>query len=234
MIIEKITLPRPATNSFFLVRDVLLFHELGQSRGYLLVIGFSSWILAQGDLGLKQFRATSCVIQVDVGGATDLLMASLAVAVLVAQVIYIWSGRRWLYLAIVLDLYTRRVVGWSHSGHPDSRLTMQALRMAYESRGRPRQLLFHSDQGCHYTSRAFRQQLWRYQITQSMSRRGNCWDNAPMERFFRSYKTEWMPYDAYNSFTEAVIDIAAYINHYNYERGHGYNRYLSPVAAETT
>lgn len=67
-----------------------------------------------------------------------------------------------------------------------------------------------------------------------MSRRGNCWGNAPMERFFRSYKTEWMPGDAYNSFTEAVIDIAAYIKHYNYERGHSYNGYLCPVAAETT
>jgi len=150
------------------------------------------------------------------------------------DVTYIWSGRRWLYLAVVLDLYTRRVVGWSHSKHPDSRLTVQALRMAYESRGMPRQLLFHSDQGCHYTSRTFRQQLWRYQITQSMSWRGNCWDNAPMERFFRSYKTEWMPNDDYNSFTEAVIDIAAYIKHYNYERGHSYNGYLCPVTAETT
>ena len=149
------------------------------------------------------------------------------------DVTYVWSGRYWLYLAVVLDLYKRRVVGWAHSRHPDSRLTGQALRMAYESRGHPQQLLFHSDQGCHYTSRAFRQQLWRYQITQSMSRRGNCWDNAPMERFFRSYKTEWMPRDAYDSFTEAVMDIAAYIKYYNYERGHSYNGYLCPVVAET-
>jgi putative transposase len=148
------------------------------------------------------------------------------------DVTYVWSGRCWLYLAVVLDLYKRRVVGWAHSRHPDSALTKQALRMAFESRGRPKKLLFHSDQGCHYTSRAFRQQLWHYQITQSMSRRGNCWDNAPMERFFRSYKTEWMPNDAYDSVTETVIDIAKYIKHYNYERGHSYNGYLCPVAAE--
>ena len=72
------------------------------------------------------------------------------------DVTYVWSGRHWLYLAVVLDLYKRRVVGWAHSRHPDSCLTEQVLRMAYESRGHPRQLLFHSDQGCHYTSRAYR------------------------------------------------------------------------------
>jgi len=148
------------------------------------------------------------------------------------DVTYVWSGRCWLYLAVVLDLYKRRVVGWAYSRHPDSALTKQALRMAYESRGRPKKLLFHSDQGCHYTSRAFQQQLWRYQIKQSMSRRGNCWDNAPMERFFRSYKTEWTPNNAYDSFNTAVLDIAAYIKHYNYERGHSYNGYMSPAVAE--
>ena len=65
-----------------------------------------------------------------------------------------------------------------------------------------------------------------------MSRRGNCWDNAPMERFFRSYKTEWMPKNGYETFVEAERDVAVYIRHYNYERGHSYNNYLSPVAAE--
>ncbi len=73
------------------------------------------------------------------------------------------------------------------------------LMMAFETRGRPKGLLFHSDQGSHYTSRRFRQQLWRYRIEQSMSRRGNCWDNAPMERLFRSLKTEWIPTNGYHS-----------------------------------
>jgi putative transposase len=148
------------------------------------------------------------------------------------DVTYVWSGRQWLYLAVVLDLYKRRVVGWACSRHPDSQLTIQALRMAVESRGHPASLLFHSDQGCHYTSKSFRQQLWRYQITQSMSRRGNCWDNAPMERFFRSYKTEWMPENTYSSFTDGELDIAKYMKHYNYERGHSYNGYLCPALAE--
>lgn len=148
------------------------------------------------------------------------------------DVTYVWSGKRWLYLAVVIDLYKRRVIGWSCSTSPDTQLTISALRMAYESRRQPSDVMFHSDQGCHYTSKAFRQQLWRYQIKQSMSRRGNCWDNAPMERFFRSYKTEWMPSDRYMSYREAEQDIAAYIRYYNFQRGHSYNNYLSPVAAE--
>jgi len=148
------------------------------------------------------------------------------------DVTYVWSGRRWLYLAVVLDCYKRRIVGWACSNSPDTQLTLKALRMAYESRGCPKQLLFHSDQGCHYTSRAFRQQLWRYQITQSMSRRGNCWDNAVMERFFRSYKTEWMPSEGYSSYADTATDIATYMKYYNYQRGHSYNGYMTPALAE--
>lgn len=148
------------------------------------------------------------------------------------DVTYIWSGQQWLYLAVVLDLYKRKIIGWACSTSPDSQLTVQALRMAYESRGRPKNVMFHSDQGCHYTSKVFREQLWRYQIKQSMSRRGNCWDNAPMERFFRSYKTEWMPKNGYDTFVCAERDVAAYLRYYNFERGHSYNNYLSPTAAE--
>lgn len=148
------------------------------------------------------------------------------------DVTYIWIGSSWLYLAVVLDLYKRRVIGWACSDSPDSELTAKALQMAYESRGKPSGVMFHSDQGCHYTSKRFRQQLWRYRIKQSMSRRGNCWDNSPMERFFRSYKTEWMPKACYYSFSQADIDIAAYMKYYNYQRGHSYNNYQSPAMAE--
>ncbi len=109
------------------------------------------------------------------------------------DVTYIWTGKRWAYLAVVLDLFARKPVGWAMSFSPDSRLTMKALEMAWETRGKPVGVMFHSDQGSHYTSRQFRQLLWRYRIRQSMSRRGNCWDNSPMERFFRSLKNEWVP-----------------------------------------
>lgn len=148
------------------------------------------------------------------------------------DITYVWSGKHWLYLAVVIDLYKRRVIGWACGTSPDSKLTIKALRRAYESRQRPSQVLFHSDQGSHYTSKAFRQALWRYQIKQSMSRRGNCWDNAPMERFFRSLKTEWVPNNGYLSYQHAEQDIADYIRYYNYQRGHSYNLYLSPANAE--
>lgn len=149
------------------------------------------------------------------------------------DVTYIWAGEKWMYLAVVIDLYARKVVGWACSDSPDSTLTCTALRMAFESRGRPEGVMFHSDQGCHYTSLQYRQQLWRYQIKQSMSRRGNCWDNAPTERFFRSLKVEWIPRDFYSSYEEAETDVLKYIiQHYNSVRGHSYNNYLSPNAAE--
>jgi len=149
------------------------------------------------------------------------------------DVTYIWAGTQWLYLAVVMDLYARKIVGWACSTSPDSELTCAALRMAYESRNKPKGVMFHSDQGCHYTSLRYRQKLWQYQITQSMSRRGNCWDNAPMERFFRSLKTEWIPKEFYGSYEEAETDVQKYIIlHYNIARGHSYNNYLSPNAAE--
>jgi putative transposase len=97
------------------------------------------------------------------------------------DVTYIWIGTRWAYLAIILDLFARRPIGWALSLSPDSELTKRALTMAFEARGKPKGVMFHSDQGCHYTSKSYRQLLWRYQIEQSISRRGNCWDNAPMD-----------------------------------------------------
>jgi putative transposase len=86
------------------------------------------------------------------------------------DVTYIWTGKCWSYLAVVLDLYARQVVGWAMSNSPDSALTAKEPRLAYESCGRPKGLIFHSDQGCHYTSLKFRQTLWRFKIKQSMSR----------------------------------------------------------------
>ena len=149
------------------------------------------------------------------------------------DVTYIWSGRRWAYLAVVLDLFARNRIGWAMSLSPDSKLTCQALSMAFESRGRPKAVTFHSDQGSHYTSHKFRQQLWCYQIDQSMSRRGNCWDNAPMERFFRSLKTEWVPRLGYRTFAEAKESITDYIiGYYSQVRSHKHNNGLSPNVAE--
>ena len=149
------------------------------------------------------------------------------------DVTYIWAGNRWSYLATVMDLYARKVVGWSLSNSPDSQLTAKALTMAYETRGKPEGVMFHSDQGSHYTSIKFRQYLWRYRIKQSMSRRGNCWDNAPMERFFRSLKTEWVPEMGYRSFAEAQRSIFDYITgYYNQFRPHQHNGGFPPNKTE--
>ncbi len=149
------------------------------------------------------------------------------------DVTYIWTGQRWAYLAVVLDLFARKPVGWALSRSPNSALTSKALTMACESRGPHKGLIFHSDQGSHYSSLAFRRALWRRQITQSMSRRGNCWDNAPMERFFRSLKSEWVPETGYRSFDEAKVSITKYIvRYYSALRPHRHNNMLPPNQVE--
>lgn len=145
----------------------------------------------------------------------------------------IWTGNRWHYLAAVLDLYASRVIGWAMSAKPDADLAVKALDMAYESRGRPQNVVFHSDQGSQYGSRKYRQRLWRYRMTQSMSRRGNCWDNAPMERLFRSLKSEWLPSLGYRGLSEAMRDVSYYLmDYYNWQRPHQFNDGCPPAKAE--
>lgn len=149
------------------------------------------------------------------------------------DITYVWAGGRWHYLAAVIDLHTRRTVGWAMSEKPDADLAVKALDMAYQQRGCPSGVMFHSDQGSQYASRKFRQRLWRYRMAQSMSRRGNCWDNAPMERLFRSLKTEWIPSTGYMSAREAKRDIAAYLmDYYNWQRPHQHNDGVPPAEAE--
>ncbi|SOQ10538.1 ISPsy24, transposase orfB [Pseudomonas syringae pv. persicae] len=149
------------------------------------------------------------------------------------DITYIWAQGKWHYLAVVMDLYARRIVGWAFSNKPDTDLVIKALDMAYEQRGKPQGLLFHSDQGAQYGSRQFRQRLWRYRIRQSMSRRGNCYDNSPMERVFRSLKTEWIPTVGYMTAQEAQRDISHYLMHrYNWIRPHQFNDGLAPAQYE--
>lgn len=131
--------------------------------------------------------------------------------VFAGDITYIWTQAGWMYLAIVMDLCARRIVGWAFSDTPDSELAIRALRLALPHREEGASLLFHSDQGCQYTSAAFRGFLADNQITQSMSRRGNCWDNAPVERFFRSLKSEWIRKTVYADHQQAKGDINRYI-----------------------
>ncbi len=125
------------------------------------------------------------------------------------DITYIWAQGKWHYLAVVMDLYARRVVGWSLSEKPDAHPVIKALEVAYEQRGKPQGLPFHSDQGSQYGSRNFRRRLWRYRVRQSMSCRENRWDNAPMERVFRSFKTEWVPRTGYMTGLQAQRDISS-------------------------
>lgn len=141
--------------------------------------------------------------------------------VFAGDITYIATQEGWLYLAVVMDLCARRIVGWEMSNTPDSTLTVNAIRLALGHQNPSYELLFHSDQGCQYTSLAFQNFLRDNGIKQSMSRRGNCWDNAPVERFFRSLKTEWIGKTVYASRAEAEHDINRYIaGFYNTQRLH--------------
>ena len=150
------------------------------------------------------------------------------------DVTYIRIKGGWCYLAVVLDLFARHVVGFSVSDSPNSTLTAKALQMAYQTRLKPSGVLFHSDQGTHYTSKKFADALASCKdMKQSMSRKGNCWDNAPTERFFRSFKTEWMPKGGYENIAEAKNAIVDYIwGYYQIVRPHRFNDYLPPAEKE--
>ncbi|MGT5469215.1 IS3 family transposase [Escherichia coli] len=140
---------------------------------------------------------------------------------------------RWCYLALVVDLYSRRIIGSALSLTADDELVCRALRNALETRPRDGRLLFHSDLGVQYKSNKYRKLLWCYGVMQSMSRRGNCLDNSPMERVFRSLKSKWLPKGGYGDFSHAVHDINQWINgYYNVYRPHTNNDGLPPCSHE--
>jgi len=150
-----------------------------------------------------------------------------------ADFTYIWTAEGWLYAAVVLDLYSRRVVGWSMQASMTTQLVADALLMALWRRGRPAALLHHSDQGSQYTSEWFQELLQAQGITCSMSRSGNVWDNSALESFFSSLKTERTAYKVYRTRDAARADIFDYIERfYNPRRRHSTLGYLSPVQFE--
>jgi putative transposase len=148
----------------------------------------------------------------------------------VADFTYIWTAEGWLYVAVVLDLYSRRAVGWSMQASMTAQLVADALMMAVWRRGRPLQLLHHSDQGSQYTSEHFQRLLEEQGITCSMSRAGEVWDNSAMESFFSSLKTERTARTVYRSREQARADVFDYIERfYNPRRRHSTLGYMSPV-----
>lgn len=151
----------------------------------------------------------------------------------IADFTCIWTAEGWLYVAAVLDLFSRRVVGWSMSARMKSQLVTDALTMAIWRRGKPEALLHHSDRGSQYTSDQFQRLLAENDITCSMSRPGNVWDNAVMESFFSSLKTERTARRTYRTRDEARADVFDYLERfYNPRRRHSTLGYLSPAEFE--
>jgi putative transposase len=152
-----------------------------------------------------------------------------------ADFTYLWTSEGWLYVAVVLDLFSRKVVGWSMSSTMTAQLVIDALTMAVWRRGKPVDLLHHSDQGSQYTSEDFQRLLADQGITCSMSRRGDCWDNAALESFFSSLKLERTSRKRYSSRDEARSDVFDYIERfYNPRRRHSTLGHVSPDEFERT
>ncbi len=146
------------------------------------------------------------------------------------DITYLPTAAGWAYLAVVMDLFSRKIVGWSIGASLATELVADALRQAIEQR-RPdgQQLLHHSDRGCQYTSDAYQHTLRCLGITCSMSRTGNCYDNAAMERFFWSLKHEWTKHDSFDTLEAARLSVFKYIEtFYNTERLHQTLGYQSP------
>jgi len=151
----------------------------------------------------------------------------------IADFTYIWTAEGWLYVAAVIDLFSRRVVGWSMSATMAAELVTDALVMAIWRRGKPDALIHHSDRGSQYTSDQFQRLMADHGVTCSMSRSGNVWDNAAMESFFSSLKTERIARRIYRTRDEARADVFDYIERfYNTRRRHSTIGYLSPMEFE--
>jgi transposase InsO family protein len=151
----------------------------------------------------------------------------------VGDITYIHTAEGWLYLAIVIDLYSRKIVGWSMDDNMRVSLVNDALKMAIRRRNPPAGLIWHTDRGSQYASHSHRDLLKEHLIVQSMSRKGNCWDNAVAESFFHSLKTEFTNHEMFETRAKANEMIFEYIEvFYNRERMHSSNNYLSPLEFE--
>jgi transposase InsO family protein len=151
-----------------------------------------------------------------------------------SDITYIWTQEGWLYLAAVMDLHSRMVVGWSMSNRLDRSLVLDALSMAVGRRNPGPGLIHHSDRGCQYASNDYQATLKKHEMLCSMSRKGDCWDNAVAESFFSTLKTERVHRRLYRSRDAARADIFEYIEvFYNRVRIHSTLGYLSPVQFES-
>lgn len=196
-------------------------------------------LMREAELECRQRRRFRATTDSDHGRpvAPNLLARQFAVEVpnraWCADITAIWTLEGWLYLAAVLDLHDRQVVGWAMAGHMRTALALSALDMALGRRRPPPGLLHHSDQGSQYASHEYRHRLEQHALVCSMSRKGNCWDNAVMERFFGSLKSEWTDCRRYLTPEEARCDVIHYIElEYNSDRFHSTLGNLTPRDVE--
>ena len=151
----------------------------------------------------------------------------------VSDITYLWTRQGWMYLAVIIDLYSRKVVGWSLRERMTAELVCEALDAAVRARRPPKGLVFHSDRGSQYASKAFRRRLFRYRMRQSMSRKGNCWDNAVAESFFATLKKELVRNHVFPTRDAARSDVFEYIEvFYNRRRAHSLLDYETPTSFE--
>jgi putative transposase len=148
------------------------------------------------------------------------------------DITYLWTMEGWLYLAVVLDLFSRQVVGWAMDKHMKVQLTLDALAMAYWRRKPEPGLIHHSDRGIQYACDQYQRQLEQFKMIPSMSRKGDCWDNSPMERFFRSLKYEHLLSCKLPTREAAKRETLEYITFYNAYRLHSTLGYKSPMEFE--
>jgi transposase InsO family protein len=188
--------------------------------------------------GKRRFRVTTTDSRHSLPIAPNLLNRNFTVArpnqAWAGDITYIQTDEGWLFLAVVIDLFSRRVVGWSMGEDMRRELVMDALEMAWYSRspGKRTGLVFHSDRGSQYASCEFRRLLESCGITQSMSRKGNCWDNACSETLFGSLKVERLHGKRFTSIREAKDEALDWLLWYNQKRLHSTLNYLSPVEYE--
>ena len=151
----------------------------------------------------------------------------------VSDITYIWTKEGWLYLCCILDLCSRKIVGWQIDITLSSSLVITALSQAITNRGENPGIIFHSDRGSQYASGEVRKYLWGHKMIQSMSRKGNCYDNAVMESFFHTLKTELVSFENFQTRDEAKMKIFDYIEiFYNRQRSHSSIDYLTPEEFE--
>ncbi|MBB5720390.1 transposase InsO family protein [Stakelama sediminis] len=149
------------------------------------------------------------------------------------DITYIWTQEGWLYLAVILDLHSRRVVGWAVSDRMKKDLAIRALDMAVRLRNPPRGCIFHSDRGSQYCSYEYQKKLQAHGLCPSMSGKGNCYDNSAVETFFKSLKAEMIWRQSWPTRRQAEAAIFQYINgFYNSRRRHSYLGGISPLAFE--